>query len=541
MIAVAIAFPSGRFHATPWGRHVNEAALEWPPSPWRILRAVVATWKRKFDEDDRLTPAVIESLLRKLADPPLFVLPPATPGHVRHFMPWFKKGPSDRTLVFDGFICMEKHQEVHCLWPKATLDPTERLALELLAAHIGFLGRAESWVECRVLEDDEAEAALGKVNCMPMEEKPHTSGYDPVRILCPDASTVFGNDHTPKKRLIEGRGKSRKTIDVPLYDPDWHLCMETFELHAKRWSNPPGAQWITYCRAKDCFATSAAPPHIEKNRMAPTIARFALDSTVLPLVEETLPVAELARRTVMGIFRRIEEKRHHLGNETGGKILPRSEVFSGKDADGNALQGHRHAYYLPTDEDDDGRIDHLTIVASMGFGPPEMRVLDALRKLKREDGDPLNLVLLAIGQTPEIFAPKLLGPSEVWISATPFLATRFQKPYGRKRDPAELLGAENRRKFARQVLVEEFSRERPELPEPIAVDFLNEENRCGAHGLRPIQFKRYRQKRGDDGGRRANGVFQIVFPEPVLGPICFGHSSHFGMGLFIPRPQTAPS
>jgi CRISPR-associated protein Csb2 len=178
MIAVAIAFPSGRFHATPWGRHVNEAALEWPPSPWRILRTFVATWKRKFDKDHRCAPPVIECLLRKLADPPLFVLPPASTSHVRHFMPWFKNGPADRTLVFDAFICIDKSHEIFCFWPKATLDQQERLALDLLVSHIGFLGRAESWVELRVPQDDEAELALKKVNCIVSFRQACTNGGD---------------------------------------------------------------------------------------------------------------------------------------------------------------------------------------------------------------------------------------------------------------------------------------------------------------------------------------------------------------------------
>ena len=45
MLAVGLKFPAGRFHATPWGRHVNEGAPEWPPSPWRLLRALLAVWK----------------------------------------------------------------------------------------------------------------------------------------------------------------------------------------------------------------------------------------------------------------------------------------------------------------------------------------------------------------------------------------------------------------------------------------------------------------------------------------------------------------
>ena len=56
----------------------------------------------------------------------------------------------------------------------------------------------------------------------------------------------------------------------------------------------------------------------------------------------------------------------------------------------------------------------------------------------------------------------------------------------------------------------------------------------GALDLRAIQFRRFRRKQGDDGGRRAAGAFRIVFSAPVSGPICLGHSSHFGLGLFMP-------
>ncbi len=41
MIVLELRFPAGRFHATPWGRHVNEGAVEWPPSPWRLMRALI--------------------------------------------------------------------------------------------------------------------------------------------------------------------------------------------------------------------------------------------------------------------------------------------------------------------------------------------------------------------------------------------------------------------------------------------------------------------------------------------------------------------
>jgi CRISPR-associated protein Csb2 len=161
-----------------------------------------------------------------------------------------------------------------------------------------------------------------------------------------------------------------------------------------------------------------------------------------------------------------------------------------------------------------------------------------MRQLKRDGGDPVQLVLLALGQQSAITARRLFGPSRVWVSATPFIASRHAKARGRRRDPRELLGFANQRAFARQVLIEELGHlraRRPEIPEPLSIEPLNLEHRCGAHLLRPIQFKRFRQKQGDDGGRRAAGAFRIVFREEVVGPICLGHSSHFGLGMFVPE------
>jgi len=480
-------------------------------------------------------------MLKKLATPPLFLLPPASTGHTRHFMPWFKKGPDDRTLVFDAFVALDKKDEVIAIWPDVNLNDAEKKALDRIAGVLSFLGRAESWTQARILKTDEAQDAKKRVNCCPEST---SSGIfskkeemDTVRILCADPDKAFLNDHTPKLKKSEGRGKRKQEEVISRCDPDWHLCMETLDLHVERWSDPPGSRWITYMRPKDCFKTATLPIKRMKKMPRLTVARFAVDGVVLPPVENTLGIAELARRTAMGIYRRIEEHPYD-GNKAENTELPHSDVFSGKDRNGQPLKGHKHAYYLPTDEDDDGRIDHLTIVAEMGFSPQEVNTLNMMRSLKLIGDEALHLLLLGIGQKGIIQAPKVFGPSRVWISATPFIATRHQKARGKKKDPPEILGADNQKAFAKHVLLEEIIRIQkigPDLPAPETVEFLNEEHRMGAHRLRPIQFKRFRQKPTDDGGRRAAGAFRITFAEPVRGPICLGHSSHFGMGLFVPE------
>src|SRR5437867_3618208 len=123
MIAIGLRFPAGRFHATPWGRHVNEGVPEWPPSPWRLLRSLVAVWKTKAPQLDE---SQLRAVLEQLAVPPSFHLPPATTGHTRHYMRWYKKGPEDQTLVFDAFVCLNREDEVTAVWPDGKLDDKHR-------------------------------------------------------------------------------------------------------------------------------------------------------------------------------------------------------------------------------------------------------------------------------------------------------------------------------------------------------------------------------------------------------------------------------
>lgn len=536
MIGVALSFPSGRFHATPWGRHVNEGAPEWPPSPWRFLRALIATWKRKLD--GRLGQSDVEVLLRALTAPPQFVLPPAGAGHTRHYMPWFKKGPDDRTLVFDTFVSLPRDARIVMLWPDATLSSQQSHQLELLLAHLNFFGRAESWCSAGFLGGSEAAEATRAVNCRALNGGGAPPNYEIIRILCAEPDTAFDNRHTPKHETVSGRGKAKTTVLTALYDPDWQLCMETLELHDKKWPDPPGSRWVAYARRRDCLKIEPVRRFLQRTTERQVqVARFSLDSTVLPLVTDTLSVAESARRMLMGIYGR------QFAQPDGSKA--RSAIFAGKDEISQPLSGHGHAYYLPTDEDKDGRLDHLTVIASDGFGPHELRALDLLKEIKTRDEMrsryPLRVLLLGLGGLDD-YEPWPMRLSQTWVSATPFIATRHLKRRGTKRDPKELWN--NPAAFVTAVLKKELGRliqRRSDLRD-LSLDAVSVQPRTDANGvfrigsgnLRAIQFRRFRQKQGDDGGRRLSGAFRITFPRPVKGPICLGHSSHFGMGLFVP-------
>lgn len=526
MIAISLRFLAGRYHATPWGRHVNEGAVEWPPSPWRLLRALVATWKRTLPD---LPQAQVEPIFRALAELPEFHLPPASIGHTRHFMPWFKKeGPDDRTLVFDTFVVVPCESRLFISWPSVSLNDAQRETLARLLSNLTVLGRSESWCEAELA--DGINNTGGRV-CRPLHGDPPPD-HEIVRLLCPDPASAFADDHVVTvTRKTTGRGKTKRTIEVrsTIYDPTWNLCMETLQLHKERWSDPPGSRWVPYVRPRDCFKieprtrSRQAVKHLRLQ-----VVRYALDSTVLPLVTETLHVAEAARRTLMGIYGRLTER---------NGIRGRSDVLSGKDEHEQPLTDHRHAYYLPTDEDGDGRLDHLTVYAAQGFGPDEQRAFDRLRELhtgrEGEARHPLRILLLGMG-TGDEYTPGPLRASRTWESATPYIATRYAKTRGRHR--LDLRSPDARAAFLIADLQSQLRAVRPDIVGDVTIEPLWDLNQVFliAERWRPIQFKRFRRKRGDDGGRRLSGAFRLIFAEPVRGPIALGHSAHFGLGQFMP-------
>jgi CRISPR-associated protein Csb2 len=234
----------------------------------------------------------------------------------------------------------------------------------------------------------------------------------------------------------------------------------------------------------------------------------------------------------MGIYGRLTGK---------DGVRGRSKVLSGKNEQDEPLADHTHAYYLPSDEDGDGRLDHLTVFASAGFGRDERRAFDLLREVRTgregEERQPLRVVLLGMGASTE-YSPGPLQSSRQWVSATPYIATRYAKTRGQHR--IDLGWPEQRENFLRDNLRSQLVTLWPELFGELAPEVVVEPEWDPNHVFqvarrwRSIQFKRYRRKRGDDGGRRLSGAYRLTFAFPVRGPIALGYSSHFGMGFFMP-------
>jgi len=139
MPALLIRFPGKRYHATPWGHHVNEGQIEWPPSAWRILRALLATGYAKLDWPVDRPPETVCNLIEKLASVlPQYRLPPANGAHSRHYMPLatIEKGREKTTLVFDVWAQVNNDSLV-VNWDVELTDK-EQSTLEQLTDSLGY-------------------------------------------------------------------------------------------------------------------------------------------------------------------------------------------------------------------------------------------------------------------------------------------------------------------------------------------------------------------------------------------------------------------
>lgn len=512
MITLNIRFTAGRYHATPWGRHVNEGIVEWPPSPWRVLRGLIAVWHRKFS--DEVPEPVVRSIIEKLTASPLFHLPDAALGHTRHFMPQKDPLGGDKTKVFDAFVLVSPDTPLTIIWPDVVLKEGELLALKRLISGFGYLGRAESWTSMEVVDQWD-----GVYNCEPVEEGKTLYG-ERVRVLgamTPEQYAVWAKQNTLQVVGAPGptRSRGRKKEPAALIPPDiWNaLHAETSTLQKEGWSAAPGSHWIDYIRPVDSFQGVYQRRSQVKNKSLPNTARFALSGPVLPKVTDTLFIGERIRQGLMAKSRNLNDTEHAL------------PIFSGKTADGKPLTGnHLHAFYLPTDENCDGKIDHITVYASKGFDEKAQTALGQMQKLWGSGGHDIYTVLIGLGQREDYGgfdvrrgqAPQL-AESSIWISSTPYLITRHPKKNGKDAPEAQL----------RKELV------RHGFPEPIKIDPID-----GFETIsKKIRWLEFRRIRTNGGGKLANPRghgFRIEFHKPVRGPIALGYGCHFGLGQFIP-------
>jgi CRISPR-associated protein Csb2 len=480
VIALRIDFAAGQFHANPWDRGSSEGEIEWPPSPWRLLRAVVAGWHRSgaFARENLLR------VLDALAVPPIYDLPVASSGHTRHYVSvgGVNNGNLEQTVMLDSFVALERGREhrasAYAIWLNADLDEEARDVLHACCSGIGQLGCAESW----------CEVALAGV--VPLGEDRYT-----VHL----ASSNDGEE-TVVPRLaahpsLRGAGLLRALEET------------TGEMPRARRATPCTA-WVPYRFPPDFgWAREQALQRDLKVSVFPAMTlRFALKAQngSLPPMTAAVVVAEKIRQAA-------------IKRSSSRDGAPASKRLAGKDEEGgNRREGHDHPFFLPLDLDGRGIVDAVDIWLPNGCTHDEFRALTGISAIWDDEVLRGRFGVTYLGRVEP-------ATSACWTTATPVVLDRFPKRRGPGGSvvidaPEEQIGRALERRGLPSVQIEVWD-ERRTIP-----------HRLG--GTRLGAFRRARI-----GERTAHPVVgaMLTFERPVQGPIVVGRLAHFGLGRFEPK------
>jgi CRISPR-associated protein Csb2 len=414
MTTIELRFPAHRFHATPWGRHVNEGVVEWPPSPYRLLRALYDAWKRKHPE---LAEAEVRSVLQALAaEAPRFGLPKVTASHTRSYLSSNTEDPTDKSLIFDAFVAMNPGGACYVTWPQVELTASQEEILTRLLESLNYVGRSESWVEARLQRGDFETG----IRCEPLAQSAESGDVIPVACATP------ASEYKEKRPWLDA------------------IAYSTAEFQKYRRSSPPAMRMVQYVRPVEALMTRV--PKSPKGHLRTQAVLLGLHAPVLPLVTATIEVAEQIRMRLMGIHKRLM-----------GDPLKVSPKFSGKDSSGEPRKDHQHAFILPL-ANERGRIDRVLIYtrSEEGFGSSEVEAILQMRGLYGASEDPIRVVATWRGKLRD---PAVRPEAKVVRSVTPFASARHWR--------------KGRGSF-QEFLTEEVRREcrNHGLPAPITVELL---------------------------------------------------------------------
>jgi len=502
-------FPLGRFHATPWRQSVFDAQRgEWPPSPWRLLRALAARWFQFSRETGQTDSAAIQELLTSLASElPEYYLPaePRRGPAIRQYQPTSKLAWSDpakgsgavkqckTTLVPDQYQIVGE-EPIYWIWPGLKLPDDQQLLLAELLNRTLYFGRQESF--CRMII---------------------AANVPPPQPNCLQCETTEPDAMPPVLAPIPGQPLR---LDSLLANTDNPLLRNS--------PVPPGTTLVSY---RMPVIPERMANHPESVLLADVkYLQFAIGGRVYPQPERWIKLPERIRGRATKRF-----------EECFGTDDPRYSLLVGKATGGlQPLRDHQHAYFVVWPEPDqtlrlivwrrgepfDSRDQSVLSEASEAriswredLCPRDLK--DSPENDKRLRNDPWALRLVELpAKTP--LPARFVGPSRKWESVTPFVppATRHARRKNGKARESELPAAICAR------LVELALGQTPQ------VEFISDA---------PIWTKLHESKAARD-ERRAKGLtgslvrpgwkLRLTFAEPVNGPIMVGDSCHFGVGLF---------
>lgn len=524
------SFPLGRYHATRWNQNPFEDRHgEWPPSPWRLLRALAARWFQYSRETGDEEETARDALLTKLAEyPPVFQLPdftwrgdPAPRQYQKTEVTWtdasaksaaYKKPKT--TLTIDVFHAVSPADQVIWLWEDLELSDRLKNLLRELLKRILYFGRAESHCRFQIRE----EPVEGLSRC---ELSQSNNTGSPVLVATP------GEYLNLESLLASSSDKLFKGRQIP-----------------------PGTTWHYVC-LPSC-PTVRKPPRRRVNLPNDIqVIQFAVGGRVFPEQKHWVRVVEKFRGCVLKHAARIVSERQHSSyRELPPDLSERLALLSGKDGKGQPTRNHSHAYFFLC-PDESGHPTRLIVYRHTPFDGAEIPPfeVEAILAASQEpifwhSRDPdwsLRMVPLPFETPPPSWCGKGGATSKFWMSAVPFVAPQRHRFRGNGR----LRVRETASELLRKSLYDYLKMTHPAIT-VVGIQLIDEDEKVLS--VNPDQdptpskwmtvheslSERYVRLKSRTRRVLPGFRFHVEFSEPVHGPLLVGHSCHFGLGLFVP-------
>lgn len=364
---------SGRYGATPWGRSEYEGQVEYPPSPWRLLRALLHGAFTLSGTPDQLPDGVDELIALLAQHQPSYHLPFGEYGQIRGFRPAYgcepvpplnTKGYSHATgkrrSYIDSFLQLGAGAALHISWP-VDLSAEQKALLSDCLAGLSYLGRADYPALWQVVP------TMPETNCIP-----DPNGTLTV-LCCGEEDILTGLLMNPQTARQEGR------------------------------QAPPGQQWVSY------RYEPLRPPAYAGGSQAPKANRALFAFLGDYPIPATAGIAWTDR-----LHRALLQR------------APASSLFSGL-AGGQPLGEDQRAWYRW--EELTGSITALEVLSPQPFSDAEIEALQSLRRLYARRGDQVPLRLMRLDAAP-------MDSDRRLQTATPMLLYTTPRPGKLQRSPA---------------------------------------------------------------------------------------------------------
>jgi len=370
----------GGYHSSDYiANHPNEGRVDFPPSPYRLFRALLYVLHVKSPDVPR---EHLTEIVRVLSQAVLtYAVPNFSKTQLGSFVPFEKGSKQFTALLMDKFYLFDGPLEFH--WD-VELPEHLQCSLTTLLERLFYLGRSESILEfaCLVPEG------------MPVNMKPW-DGVQEGELYPVTFPTMLPAKSI--KELLEAQGETR----------DQYGLLEMMEIHPRTFNRKridPPVRSVPYVHVKD------QPVRVRRR----IVSRNTHEAAVF----------QVRSRVYLRDFVPFANRIHNqLANLSNGH-----PTLTGACQGAARKDGSQHAKILPV-ADETQRVTRVLITSPGGFDDTLQDYLRQLAGYLWRDGEQ-ELVFECFCSCQE-FQSSLTGKSDIWTSLTPFHPTTYPK---RKRD-----------------------------------------------------------------------------------------------------------